>query len=50
MGRRSSAENILAQFLHSAGIPIYATPEECAWAMYSLAQYAAIRRVFEASP
>ena len=41
---REFKNDIVADTLKGAGIPIYNTPEECAWAMYALARYGEIKR------
>jgi acetyltransferase len=41
---RTFVNDIVADTLKGAGIPIYNTPEECALAMYALARYGEIKR------
>lgn len=41
---RKSENDIVADILKGAGIPIYDTPEECARSMLALAEYAEVRR------
>lgn len=41
---RKFENDIVSGILKGAGIPIYETPEECAWAMYALARYGEIKR------
>ena len=41
---RKFENDIVADTLKGAGIPIYDTPEECALAMYALARYGEIKR------
>lgn len=41
---RKFENDIVAGILKGAGIPIYDTPEECAWAMYALVRYGEIKR------
>lgn len=41
---RQFENDIVAGTLSGAGIPIYNTPEECAWAMYALVKYSELKR------